>query len=1799
MISPLSPQPRSFEKGVSYVMITKSMEKIMGEMEERTMMVKIGHLLEGIWDKTLEISLLLFLENRKMVVAVPKKMKRKNVIQWSEARNRDKESKIIRRVVLDRNKTTELDSSMLAITIVKYKDDEDEGLNQENEKKGYWILSRTNYRERVHMIMKEALSIGYLEGYTNAIVKVCFQGASTNVKKSIYERLSLSGKQELRKRAEYLESICGIPEKDIEGRARKVRCDISVEDKNIKEKVRSLSKYIIQRKSTDKDEVECLQRLARRIATQGITKENMETLDSQWKKGKGEKAKGCSYRIGAYIPNAGILLQYTHAKGKSEACGWFPLKFGRLQEGAYTLRAVRDIDTDEFGCKVIGVPLSHFKPRLLCFMIHKGKKKIINGEIYDLKALGKDDFKGGRNLPLYSLTESYQLWTPKRGEEQGKEEEKRKEERMTRMPCLPVQMMTQCDKAIKQVIEEEKSENCPKQKNDNTEISSDGPVEGETMVEQHTEEERNITDRSLLEEGRGQEVTQREKEEMKERGNDVFISPQPQLITPASVDARLSTEYALSNHITPELFNSEMSEINECAQLDTKEHENNSAQNNARDVKTAIISTPLNPEDNYIIQTLDGRVDESTLKCVKTDIDESTTEYAQTHENTYQQPQKTNLAPESLEIPEIDEIEGQMPSNEIQKKSKTIDVETTNTPHMHSSINTTAEENGSQVQNSDPETSENEIEIEGREINDLPPNLDKIGDTNIEPHDANGEEDSGYMSIRRPPHKSTGNSLERFGTNRVSSNENLNKNLWDEDCAEPSTPGAAEPRVEVTDSEGELKITINLRNYNISGKQISIQITAPDPSNERTCASCDTLVHRSVGKGERGVCCDGFWTNEKKREEKSPESEKRQRQDPPKKDKSNIFEAAKTTRDKERTSNIYNSPQIESVARRMEGNLPVMIRRKGEIDIYGTGRASEQKEYVRINQQHQWYDDVWFKIFDKKELYRSEGFATRKISQKLKEKFVNTLASAEDSVIERMWLNLPSFLMHPNQKELNEMFSNVGNENLNKETLAESQFYKGAWGKAYKTLMGINEGQIGMSEEDIERLFPSCESDTNTSMQFRINVGDEKRLITAKEIKNTIKTLPNGKAVGISGCSYEVVKSIAGMKKGREAIARMYNYAISHPEEMHPQIYTSKCVGIPKKTGGARPLCMQETIIKPLHKIISSKIEAIVRKHIENVQKCLSKTEGQISAWERVMSEVEKNKNAVIIQFDFSNAFGTIDRGFIIKRLIDYNIPGEFINYIDKMLKRQRIIYTGNDNIDKMRIINRGVPQGEPLSMLLFALGIDEMLQIIEKEGKAKVTAYADDVVLVLKDEENIREIINTFVLMSEERGLSVNIQKTKIGYKKELKEETCEELKQKGIECVDIEKDRLEYLSLPISMNKRMLEKHVKEKTKVFIETTEEMWSKDIPTQMKYHLQEMCINSKMVYLYKAIPLNDNDNKNVKWVKKMQKRLDTIWEKYFNKENKTWWRIPIKLYGLGLFNIKDRRKIARMNYELKRSEKEEGAGKREIWREFFEGKIEEWIRKRRIQKIDLSALPPYVNTTLLSPPTEQGMKLDNLAFRLMIELRYCSNGMNIYRKGEIGKRKCKCPLHNEPWTLQHVISCPLSCLQAVRLQHDRLVQYVSGILLRSHKVENVMRERKTIEQEKRMREGKEAKRADITYWRDGKQHSLDISVTTSWSKQKWRNPVKSRKRGKEKEYKKEENVHIVLFDTAGGITEDAWKLLMDMGASSYDLRRLQTIIYRSNARRYQVICTNCKNDIYKKGREKKLEERGNWEKGKL
>lgn len=76
--------------------------------------------------------------------------------------------------------------------------------------------------------------------------------------------------------------------------------------------------------------------------------------------------------------------------------------------------------------------------------------------------------------------------------------------------------------------------------------------------------------------------------------------------------------------------------------------------------------------------------------------------------------------------------------------------------------------------------------------------------------------------------------------------------------------------------------------------------------------------------------------------------------------------------------------------------------------------------------------------------------------------------------------------------------------------------------------------------------------------------------------------------------------------------------------------------------------------------------------------------------------------------------------------------------------------------------IRCGVPQGDPLSMLLFCIGINPFLLKLTENG-FKHVAYADDINIGLKDSDNLTDFIK---FADEEYGkMGLTINKDKCGF--------------------------------------------------------------------------------------------------------------------------------------------------------------------------------------------------------------------------------------------------------------------------------------------------------------------------------------------------------------------------------------------------------------------------------------------------
>ena len=1573
-LSWVSEQQGRFVQGISAGALAEDLLRVLREAEEPVLVGQLRALLARVWARTHDISVVVFLAEGGWALASPCRNK---VSLWRLVRpgpsappNTGQPGPLI-----PCQGTVSLDGrEVLGASLAKAGQlDSVEGTRAQQKEERTWELSHSSFCLRWRRVLETQGDSRYLSGFTPALAWVGPEGqrgslcqrAMVKASPALVERCSRAG--------EVLRRTCGLPLEATETSKGKVRAHPSLKDHTVLARVRDLSRYVVVRRESYPEQDAVFEGLAKHIAAKGVSPDLLRVLDEEWTRAKGKKEKGCRLRIGAFLPNANILVQYTHCKNSSSSCSWAPLAFGLTASASSPILKGTSVDPWEFGELVCGVPLPHIAPRVLVFILHRGGKKVINGNIYDLVGMREDTAREAEAAALGH--------------------------------CVPLYVAL--------------GDGAPERGGFGRSVEG---AEGE--ADDGEEEEEEVA---------GKEV----------RSDSCATASAPPLLPVVSMGVLNGWTAAR--------------EAKGGAGGEEEQQENKE-----RDAKR---QEPLPPAPDP--DTREPPVDVSVPSVGTEEVHGDNGPPQREEEET----QGDAAAPEKAS-PSLEDIPTCSPS--LQEKEDCPAPVPTNTQ---------------------------------------PPTRERV-------------ERPGPMADFRVINSRVTVTLE-FDQALVTGEGVGYKGALAVRGGEPSNGNAPAAAAKVPEWPA-----------------LSL-FSTPTAGGRARASSAGT---------RRGVCCERGGGRASGRVVQP----------------SRVAEGCSL----HVVPSVASLPAQAAKGSSLAGKGRGSVWRSGTLDLR-TGKKTEVVKEVSVSSQAPWYDQEWYHIYDAKPWYVAEGPVPRVVPNKLRERFVATLGRCGADVMQRAWLNFPYFLQHPTQRELQLVYGGCRQNGTNSVHLAVDQFYRGSWGRAFKTLMGIREGEMKIPKEDVLRLFPRREDRVP-----EVSVGDAGELtlteglaVTAAEVGTIVSSLPRGKACGLSGCSYETIKDVVAIRSGKSSLAKMYSHMLIHPESVHAQLYTSRCVGIPKKDGSARPLCMQEAIVKPLHRIVARRIESCVAGKMCTAQKCLGEREGQGEAHGLVVEALERlGPEAAVIFFDFTNAFGTISRAFIIKRLTELGVPAVLTRYVGVMLSRQQLIFSSPEGHQEVMDIQTGVPQGEPLSMLLFAVGIDSLLADFQAIDGVEVAAFADDVAMVVKTAEDTPSLIQAFMDEAATRGLKVNLAKTKVAFKSPLGTETIAALAQKGVSLEDLRTGVAQYVGLPVGMSPAAVEQHIAGRVGEFIEDTRQLWGSGVPLQMKYHLQEVCLNSRLVFIFRNTPFPEREHSL--WMEEKQRELDELWETHLGVVPAPFRRLPVRHYGMGLFHIKDRRALARRAREKTKEDEEDPSVV------YFSRKVEGWVRKRKMAPLDIRAVPPQANLSLSSPPVENSTRLEDTAFRLMLAMRYCSKKLDV---GKHAGRRYRCPLHDKRWTLRHIMACPLSTPQPVRKQHDKLVGYVCGILLRSHRVQHVHLEKKTVEQEERHKAGLASKRADIVFLLDGESHtrSLDVSVTTSWSETPGECATIHAYKRKEREYNGEARVQVLLFDTSGGPDQAGWSFLQGLGAHKEDLRRMQTIVFRGNAERYQAVVMMTKNRLYR------------------
>ena len=146
-----------------------------------------------------------------------------------------------------------------------------------------------------------------------------------------------------------------------------------------------------------------------------------------------------------------------------------------------------------------------------------------------------------------------------------------------------------------------------------------------------------------------------------------------------------------------------------------------------------------------------------------------------------------------------------------------------------------------------------------------------------------------------------------------------------------------------------------------------------------------------------------------------------------------------------------------------------------------------------------------------------------------------------------------------------------------------------------------------------------------------------------------------------------------------------------------------------------------------------------------------------------------------LIALDFSKAFDSLSKDFMLEILKKYNFGPEFISWITVLNCDTQSCVTNDGWQTGWFNLECGIRQGCPLSALLFVLSVEicscnlrqeeDIKGIVfpgeEKYTNIKLSQYADDLTLILGDDISIQNALSTVNEFSKVSGLLLNVKKS------------------------------------------------------------------------------------------------------------------------------------------------------------------------------------------------------------------------------------------------------------------------------------------------------------------------------------------------------------------------------------------------------------------------------------------------------
>ena len=289
-----------------------------------------------------------------------------------------------------------------------------------------------------------------------------------------------------------------------------------------------------------------------------------------------------------------------------------------------------------------------------------------------------------------------------------------------------------------------------------------------------------------------------------------------------------------------------------------------------------------------------------------------------------------------------------------------------------------------------------------------------------------------------------------------------------------------------------------------------------------------------------------------------------------------------------------------------------------------------------------------------------------------------------------------------------------------------------------------------------------------------LNLGGD---ITRDEVQSAILQLNTGGAPGPDGLPVEVYRE--GSSIFCDLLTDVFNEGLK-TGMLHNSMYEGVISLIYKKGDPTllenwRHITVMNVDYKILAKIIMNRLNNILISFIEREQTCAIKGRymwDNLGVLRDIIEINDGTEGFFVISLDQKKAFDLISRDYLWEVLRRYGFSTAFINIVKLLYFKSSVQVNVNGVLTDQFEISRGVKQGCPLSAALYILAINPLLSRIKNDNRLAgircsngnrvvVLAYADDIVILVKNQQELDIVRQYFNLYEAASGAKLNNDKT------------------------------------------------------------------------------------------------------------------------------------------------------------------------------------------------------------------------------------------------------------------------------------------------------------------------------------------------------------------------------------------------------------------------------------------------------